>query len=116
MCDTLPEGKVSLATITERWRSSAKRQPGRRLGSRSSGEGHQRRFDRTDPFHRIDLVGQQILIAKLSSEEHTSELQSLMRIPYAVFCLKKKRTYERSPLTHRKQITHHTYKIYTHQL
>src|SRR3546814_3231308 len=24
------------------------------------------------------------------SEEHTSELQSLMRIPYAVFCLKKK--------------------------
>src|SRR3546814_9303098 len=26
----------------------------------------------------------------LSSEEHTSELQSLMRISYAVFCLKKK--------------------------
>src|SRR3546814_8654374 len=25
------------------------------------------------------------------SEEHTSELQSLMRIPYAVFCLKKKK-------------------------
>src|SRR3546814_13680923 len=31
-------------------------------------------------------------IAKaLRSEEHTSELQSLMRISYAVFCLKKKR-------------------------
>src|SRR3546814_9087761 len=28
--------------------------------------------------------------ARLRSEEHTSELQSLMRIPYAVFCLKKK--------------------------
>src|SRR3546814_19964949 len=28
--------------------------------------------------------------AKLRSEEHTSELQSLMRISYAVFCLKKK--------------------------
>src|SRR3546814_5349871 len=26
----------------------------------------------------------------IRSEEHTSELQSLMRIPYAVFCLKKK--------------------------
>src|SRR3546814_4553934 len=26
------------------------------------------------------------------SEEHTSELQSLMRISYAVFCLKKKKT------------------------
>src|SRR3546814_10011663 len=30
------------------------------------------------------------LIAR--SEEHTSELQSLMRISYAVFCLKKKKT------------------------
>src|SRR3546814_5402204 len=28
------------------------------------------------------------------SEEHTSELQSLMRISYAVFCLKKKTTYK----------------------
>src|SRR3546814_5442415 len=28
----------------------------------------------------------------LRSEEHTSELQSLMRISYAVFCLKKKKT------------------------
>src|SRR3546814_2149235 len=27
----------------------------------------------------------------MRSEEHTSELQSLMRIPYAVFCLKKKK-------------------------
>src|SRR3546814_2601781 len=30
-------------------------------------------------------------IAQLRSEEHTSELQSLMRISYAVFCLKKKK-------------------------
>src|SRR3546814_4114766 len=30
----------------------------------------------------------------LRSEEHTSELQSLMRISYAVFCLKKKKTYD----------------------
>src|SRR3546814_2982128 len=30
-------------------------------------------------------------IAKRRSEEHTSELQSLMRISYAVFCLKKKK-------------------------
>src|SRR3546814_1338544 len=36
--------------------------------------------------HEIDLVPG---IAR--SEEHTSELQSLMRISYAVFCLKKKR-------------------------
>src|SRR3546814_17783681 len=31
------------------------------------------------------------------SEEHTSELQSLMRISYAVFCLKKKNKYKREP-------------------
>src|SRR3546814_9539220 len=32
-------------------------------------------------------------LAILRSEEHTSELQSLMRISYAVFCLKKKITH-----------------------
>src|SRR3546814_5280375 len=31
------------------------------------------------------------------SEEHTSELQSLMRISYAVFCLKKKNTHTNTP-------------------
>src|SRR3546814_3153836 len=31
-------------------------------------------------------------MSRLRSEEHTSELQSLMRISYAVFCLKKKNT------------------------
>src|SRR3546814_3695900 len=33
----------------------------------------------------------------LRSEEHTSELQSLMRISYAVFCLKKKNTKHQKP-------------------
>src|SRR3546814_3988577 len=32
-----------------------------------------------------------IAVADARSEEHTSELQSLMRISYAVFCLKKKK-------------------------
>src|SRR3546814_2185973 len=35
----------------------------------------------------VDALGER-------SEEHTSELQSLMRISYAVFCLKKKKTRE----------------------
>src|SRR3546814_15435906 len=34
--------------------------------------------------------------AGLRSEEHTSELQSLMRISYAVFCLKKKKDHQYS--------------------
>src|SRR3546814_2118455 len=33
-----------------------------------------------------------IRLGEIRSEEHTSELQSLMRISYAVFCLKKKKT------------------------
>src|SRR3546814_8201516 len=33
-----------------------------------------------------------VLLYNTRSEEHTSELQSLMRISYAVFCLKKKNT------------------------
>src|SRR3546814_7862807 len=38
--------------------------------------------------------------ASFRSEEHTSELQSLMRISYAVFCLKKKNT-NKQKITHR---------------
>src|SRR3546814_6749105 len=45
------------------------------------------RDDRADP--RLDL---RRVAAPLRSEEHTSELQSLMRLSYAVFCLKKKKT------------------------
>src|SRR3546814_5868823 len=36
---------------------------------------------------------------KVRSEEHTSELQSLMRISYAVFCLKKKKEYKKKTNT-----------------
>src|SRR3546814_2071274 len=44
------------------------------------------------------------------SEEHTSELQSLMRISYAVFCLKKKNNQRQNPrLKHKKcEIRHQT--------
>src|SRR3546814_8213841 len=45
------------------------------------------------------------------SEEHTSELQSLMRISYAVFCLKKKKnpskTQNKSIILRRPPINHH---------
>src|SRR3546814_8427583 len=36
-------------------------------------------------------------VAPLRSEEHTSELQSLMRISYAVFCLQKKKKKQNKP-------------------
>src|SRR3546814_6022769 len=47
------------------------------LGRRASWQGHWR------------AAGSRL--ARRRSEEHTSELQSLMRISYAVFCLKKKK-------------------------
>src|SRR3546814_5480031 len=37
------------------------------------------------------IVAVLLVLSGLRSEEHTSELQSLMRISYAVFCLKKKK-------------------------
>src|SRR3546814_10965959 len=42
-------------------------------------------------MQRLGRVGARTFFVRLSfrSEEHTSELQSLMRISYAVFCLKK---------------------------
>src|SRR3546814_5035696 len=39
----------------------------------------------------IEQAGFGELLQRCRSEEHTSELQSLMRISYAVFCLKKKK-------------------------
>src|SRR3546814_8668362 len=43
------------------------------------------------PFVEPELLGLERHRAQVRSEEHTSELQSLMRISYAVFCLKKKK-------------------------
>src|SRR3546814_3140827 len=48
-----------------------------------------------NPFSMIDeesaATDEDYLLDCMRSEEHTSELQSLMRISYAVFCLKKKK-------------------------
>src|SRR3546814_2428833 len=62
-------GRAGLSSL----RHASKPEPDdRRGGARDSGE-------------------RQISRAPTRSEEHTSELQSLMRISYAVFCLKKKK-------------------------
>src|SRR3546814_10032900 len=51
-----------------------------------------------------EFTGRYSVLISRRSEEHTSELQSLMRISYAVFCLKKKKT------------TTHTVQIVTHKI
>src|SRR3546814_8217878 len=66
-----------------------------------AGEGfHRSIFDtkpctQRDEFRQRNAIGQvraDRVGVETRSEEHTSELQSLMRISYAVFCLKKKKT------------------------
>src|SRR3546814_4459729 len=60
--------------------------------------------DASDPTQTVTAFKKLISEEKVDarSEEHTSELQSLMRISYAVFCLKKKRKQK----THIKQTQH----------
>src|SRR3546814_10338814 len=41
-----------------------------------------------------DVTGTSSIVTVVRSEEHTSELQSLMRISYAVFCLTKQNTHK----------------------
>src|SRR3546814_4790092 len=71
-CGTRPTGPATWTSATCR-RSRTKPNPTNRPACASQTPA---RSDRYKPRNR--------------SEEHTSELQSLMRISYAVFCLKKK--------------------------
>src|SRR3546814_9016961 len=66
------------------------------------------RGSRSDPMNRrlpsAPRISIPVAITKTQtggrSEEHTSELQSLMRISYAVFCLKKKNQIKKENSTH----------------
>src|SRR3546814_5982558 len=66
---------------------------------------------RGSTLHGLDMAGEALVAAIVSaghhqphgqsrSEEHTSELQSLMRSSYAVFCLKKKKKHKTSDTEH----------------
>src|SRR3546814_2464445 len=74
---TTPPSEDELARVTEPLRQMVSRAStgnGFWLYQLEGASSDRRRFD---------------LVRSLRSEEHTSELQSLMRISYAVFCLKK---------------------------
>src|SRR3546814_5517644 len=51
-------------------------------------------YTRSDWSYISDMLADEKIALSSRSEEHTSELQSLMRISYAVFCLKKKNIYK----------------------
>src|SRR3546814_5055884 len=63
-------------------------QPMERPGTLRSWEG--RMSASATAARKLRGIALKVAQACLRSEEHTSELQSLLRIPYAVFCLKQK--------------------------
>src|SRR3546814_5756311 len=119
----------TLFPYTTLFRSSCPscRLPPRRIGPEEHpepGERHQRQWSERqiiDPLHRLTAEPQRqedrrddqseedrqpaMRLADqgipFRSEEHTSELQSLMRISYAVFCLNKKKKITEPHLTNR---------------
>src|SRR3546814_7176744 len=85
----------TLFPYTTLFRSRHRKRPGFAGDVRDKGDGRAKFADGLgEPQHRSrDHAGK---AEGKRSEEHTSELQSLMRISYAVFCLKKKKkTYEK---------------------
>src|SRR3546814_9927767 len=71
---------------------------GRRAGERTdqfSEPGKWGRDHPEQPRRRSGLHPRRLLTFAIRSEEHTSELQSLMRTTYAVFCLQKKKNRKR---------------------
>src|SRR3546814_1222142 len=76
----------------------ALKQTGTGIGDVPGVYGTQSIFKPTDPYGGMmqsqnlrEIASIRDPIYRSRSEEHTSELQSLMRISYAVFCLKKKK-------------------------
>src|SRR3546814_978218 len=69
-------------------------------GSLTVTEERARLVDFSQPF--ATEVNEVVITGPERSEEHTSELQSLMRISYAVFCLKKKNQKTRKTWTETK--------------
>src|SRR3546814_2501567 len=79
--------------------------------SRPTQLEHEVRGDRSLPDVPTDAIGLHAQAGLGRSEEHTSELQSLMRISYAVFCLKKKnKTQHTSKRKHYNKPTYITHK------
>src|SRR3546814_7600386 len=97
------------------WTKSASVRPfnSTRIGSRPCSSGNRSEglatWNAPDAMKRIWSVftGPYFVATVVRSEEHTSELQSLMRISYAVFCLKKKKKHSKMRVTqeHKNEIT-----------
>src|SRR3546814_5171657 len=93
-CEIVPLPENFAEAVRNLPKPAPVRKGGRPEGQRAHGEGR----GRPERAHRPDGVrperdgeARRPFRNRKRSEEHTSELQSLMRISYAVFCLKKKK-------------------------
>src|SRR3546814_3838618 len=80
----------TLFPYTTLFRSSAGSWPWASRGKSASGMGWRWTCRSMHLVARATVSASSVMLMRERSEEHTSELQSLMRISYAVFCLKKK--------------------------
>src|SRR3546814_5171747 len=94
--NTINEGRAKLGAVQNRLSSAITN-----LTSQSTNltEARSRIEDVDFSSETTEMAKSQILSQASRSEEHTSELQSLMRIPNAVFCLQKKNTHKVNTLT-----------------
>src|SRR3546814_6856554 len=98
----------SVCNAINRWRSSQLR--GSTLGKNASAFlpcAWAAKLLRYSATSRTKNTGWLNITKSCRSEEHTSELQSLMRISYAVFCLKKKNDNTTSTETPTRNTQHH---------
>src|SRR3546814_7139587 len=92
----LPSGPEPPGSVDQDRRAVADRAVVHHHSSPGVYRVHQSQLLRSAPTTRfpappVDVSGASAPSMPQRSEEHTSELQSLMRISYAVFCLKKKK-------------------------
>src|SRR3546814_1663873 len=99
-CGTRPQGLLHVSAYSGLFAIPYGRVWNHSYICRSGSRGHRR-----GRHHRGKIRGH----PRHRSEEHTSELQSLMRISYAVFCLKKKKNKKDNKNTH---TTHLSIKCY----
>src|SRR3546814_4824707 len=98
----VPPAKLSASSSRSRSTCSADSGMPLSPGSWTSAPDGRAALSSSAAFHFAESVTS----GRKRSEEHTSELQSLMRISYAVFCLKKK---NKTSDTHRQQTRGGTY-------
>src|SRR3546814_8222086 len=90
-----PAGPAQRARLARQTEIPVGEKHRRDAASKTDQQQRQRRADPGDPAMREQPLIETLVFGDVDpvhrSEEHTSELQSLMRISYDVFCLKKKK-------------------------